>query len=353
MSLLVRIKHLDGMRGLAIMLVVMYHSFYRWHEIEPYEQIKILKDIFQYGWLGVQLFFAISGFVIFMSLHNSENISVFLTKRWLRLFPLMLICSLFIIFYQFIMGDNFFLFKNEITDIIPGIFFIDPETLNTIFNTDFNSLDGAFWSIYIEVKFYILVSVFYFIFRDKKLYSIFILYLIFFFLKVLKLFDIKFTILLDFLEYLGVSYYAWFIVGISLYQYKNLSDNRYILCSIFFGILGCLQLIGNGFLVTAIALFLLFIFVCSFFSSIVQRILNYNFLIFLGAVSYPLYLFHQKFIISFSIFFGSKNDILDGYQNFFPLIFLFLSIFIAFIFSKLESPLRKFFSSIIYKLKLV
>src|SRR3990172_280603 len=93
-----RIKYLDGFRGLAIILVILYHSFARWPEIVPYGDQFSNFFLFHSGWIGVQLFFLISGFVILMTLDKSIGFKNFITKRWLRLFPAILIATILIYF---------------------------------------------------------------------------------------------------------------------------------------------------------------------------------------------------------------------------------------------------------------
>jgi peptidoglycan/LPS O-acetylase OafA/YrhL len=93
-----RIEFIDGLRGVAIALVVLFHAYARWPEgIIPYGGRFASIPLFSYGWLGVELFFLISGFVIVMTLEKCPNLYDFLGRRWLRLFPAMLICS-FILF---------------------------------------------------------------------------------------------------------------------------------------------------------------------------------------------------------------------------------------------------------------
>ncbi|HEY5967192.1 MAG TPA: acyltransferase [Chitinophagaceae bacterium] len=82
---------LDGLRGIAIILVLLYHNFN-------------FIEYFNYGWLGVDLFFVLSGFLITNILLNSltseKYFRNFYTRRVLRIFPLYyfsLILFLFII----------------------------------------------------------------------------------------------------------------------------------------------------------------------------------------------------------------------------------------------------------------
>lgn len=70
---------LDGIRGLAILLVVVYHNFG-------------FINYFFFGWLGVDLFFVLSGFLITDILLRTRETKNFLghfyMRRMLRIFPL-------------------------------------------------------------------------------------------------------------------------------------------------------------------------------------------------------------------------------------------------------------------------
>ena len=92
-----RLAHLDGLRGLAIALVLLFHAYAGWTGQVPYGAAYADIGVFKFGWLGVELFFLISGFVIFMTLDKTASFGVFLYKRWVRLFPAMLLASALIV----------------------------------------------------------------------------------------------------------------------------------------------------------------------------------------------------------------------------------------------------------------
>jgi len=94
-----RILELDSLRGLAIIAVMLYHytsryvRLYGFHNTPPFE--------FWYGRLGVEFFFIISGFVIFMTLSKPKQVSISLCP----VFPLIssiLGFGLIYIFYSFL-----------------------------------------------------------------------------------------------------------------------------------------------------------------------------------------------------------------------------------------------------------
>ena len=69
-----RIDYIDGLRGVAILGVVLFHAYARWTEVVPYGSRYSDFVIFKNGWLGVYLFFVISGFVITMTLSRTKTL---------------------------------------------------------------------------------------------------------------------------------------------------------------------------------------------------------------------------------------------------------------------------------------
>ena len=134
-----RAKNLDGLRGLAILMVVTFHYNLNLFNIFPNPHIFHKTIAFsQFGAFGVNLFFLISGFVIFKSLEKNSNI-VFLKKRWLRLFPSMLMVSIIILIFSYDMKLSNQFVNNSLINILPGILFFDPQVLGNVFNITISS----------------------------------------------------------------------------------------------------------------------------------------------------------------------------------------------------------------------
>ena len=81
---------LDGLRGLAVLLVFLSHYGGGLHSKSP--AVRLLGFFTQAGWVGVVLFFALSGFLITGSLWDSmgqlHRLRNFYLRRILRIFPL-------------------------------------------------------------------------------------------------------------------------------------------------------------------------------------------------------------------------------------------------------------------------
>jgi peptidoglycan/LPS O-acetylase OafA/YrhL len=87
-----RIPQLDGLRGVAIALVVIYHYVNYAADSGAPQFWNVLIRPTSLGWSGVDLFFVLSGFLIggiLLDARNSSNyFRVFYTRRLCRIFPL-------------------------------------------------------------------------------------------------------------------------------------------------------------------------------------------------------------------------------------------------------------------------
>jgi peptidoglycan/LPS O-acetylase OafA/YrhL len=83
---------LDGLRGLAILLVLLFHMFARPEIQNPNWMTKTFNQVTLFGWTGVDLFFVLSGFLITRILLDAKTstnfFKVFYMRRVLRIFPL-------------------------------------------------------------------------------------------------------------------------------------------------------------------------------------------------------------------------------------------------------------------------
>lgn len=136
---------LDGIRGVAILLVVFFHNFG-------------FLNYFVFGWLGVDLFFVLSGFLITDILLSTVGKDGFLknfyVKRILRIFPLyysFLILTI-LIFPHFSVNENL-----QYYVINQWWFWLDIQNWLFVFKPLENSnFLIHFWSLAVEEQFYLI-----------------------------------------------------------------------------------------------------------------------------------------------------------------------------------------------------
>lgn len=152
-----RIGWLDSFRAFAVIGVVLLHltnpttSHYPHHDF--------FLHIFRFGYLGVQLFFIISGFVISYTLEHTPGFWSFQFNRFSRLFPAMLLCSL-LTFGLAALLDNPAQFpdSHEWHNLLPGFTFINPH-LWSLTGTSYHWINGSYWTLWVEVQLYLFASV--------------------------------------------------------------------------------------------------------------------------------------------------------------------------------------------------
>jgi peptidoglycan/LPS O-acetylase OafA/YrhL len=344
-----RINFIDGFRGLAILLVILYHSYTRWPSIVPYGNKFADFPLFRYGNLGVELFFLISGFVILMTLEKCQNFHYFIYKRWIRLFPAMLIVT--IIIY----ATATFLLERpsgnpDFKSIFPGLLFIEPYWFNSIIGYKIIELEGTFWSLYAEVKFYFIFGFLYFAFgKNKAILGLVVLYLL-----CLISFRFHLEAIYAVCYQLSFIYFGWFAIGALAYIYYSTKEIKYLLISLgLAGLAGMVEIFKHKqqdvYLAVYVILILLLFFLPICFENF-RSITNNKFLRFFGFISYPLYLIHENAMISLII----------KLHKIFPMIpslllpilpIAFLCLIAYFIEKKMEPLLRKFIEKKINSVK--
>ncbi len=149
-----RFPAIDILRGFAALSVIVYHviELYGW-ESYPKEGLAVW---FRIGWMGVDLFFVISGFVIALSAFseidkfgNSSYRRTFLIRRVRRIVPLHYLTML--VFLIFVMPA--FLFENFYVNLLSHLLFVHNFSPRL-----HGSLNGVNWSLATEMQFYLLVA---------------------------------------------------------------------------------------------------------------------------------------------------------------------------------------------------
>lgn len=146
-----RVNEIDLLRFFAALSVVFYHYAFRGHaadglSVMPYPA---LAPFAQYGFLGVHLFFMISGFVILMTASRG-GVTDFIISRAVRLYPAFWVsCTLtFLAILAFGNGR----FSASWPQYLANMTLVG-NFLNI------KPIDGVYWSLIVELRFYALVFV--------------------------------------------------------------------------------------------------------------------------------------------------------------------------------------------------
>jgi peptidoglycan/LPS O-acetylase OafA/YrhL len=157
-----RIPELDGIRGIAIGMVLMHHYFYLAVQARPATALSYALVSGRLMWSGVDLFFVLSGFLIGGILLDSRSSSnyfqVFYTRRFFRIVPIYAICvagafALTWLFRLGVAGGLSWIVKDQLP-WIPYLVF-----LQNFWMAHKNTLGlfglGVTWSLAVEEQFYL------------------------------------------------------------------------------------------------------------------------------------------------------------------------------------------------------
>ena len=245
-----------------------------------------------------------------MTLEKSNNIKQFAIKRFIRLWPTLLICCL--VTFAVLGILPFRGMPTHIKYFLPSLTITQPHMWERLFNLNsMDYIDGVEWSLVCEISFYIVASVLYFINRKCffRNWLIFVSALMGFYFsqKLLGLSRID-----NYLSpLLFPTYMAYFTAGIYLYflyAKQKLKPAYHIATMLLLDIqLVFLQQIKEDiFIICFLGLFMLFIYkpgLVGFFSGrIIAKI---------GFMSYTLYLLHNcigiVLINKFAVLFNSRS----------------------------------------------
>ncbi len=294
-----RIGYLDGLRGIAILLTAAWHflgPIYQMHL--PYGRAFEWWPGVRYGWAGVNLFFLISGYVIFITLERCTGFVDFILRRWVRLFPAMLVATAILFAARMPMGDAMPGGHAVPADLLPGLTLTNPFYYRH-FGVPAHSLDGAFWSLYVEAAFYAVIGLAFFrIGWARSVALLLALYALSLIVPhLVNRFHIRWaTVPALFFYHAGFQNFGWFASGALFLKARQESDRGLFWMAMAIGLCSAMTTVLPGGMekTSRAALFagiLLFAAVQQW--AWLQRVLGSKPLLWLGFLSYPFYLLHS------------------------------------------------------------
>ena len=309
----IRYYEIDALRFLAAISVVIFHLTFRGYAADNLSPVAYpsIAEFTKYGYLGVELFFMISGYVIFISAYG-KTVKKFFVSRISRLYPAYwAACTITFLIVRLLgpkVGEAGW---SSYLDTSFTQYLYNLTMLQSFFGV--RDLDGVYWTLSYEIVFYFLIS----LLIGYNLFSYIIPILTSWLLYAAAVGPIiggnAFAMLLF------PRFSPFFIAGIVFYL---IQINYTALWKLYTLLFCCLILslrsmqvsqveISAGFheefslsvLLTIVTLFYII------FWLIIKRIINLNRwhqLAWLGALTYPLYLVHHSIGYTILKLFGNR-----------------------------------------------
>lgn len=271
-----RLLELDALRGIAALAVVCFHYFYRYNDIYGHENLFV--DWSLMGKFGVELFFMVSGFVIFWTLNRVDKPLDFIVSRFSRLYPAYwaaLIITFLIVSFYGLPGREV-----SLRDALMNILMFQ-EYLKI------PHVDRVYWTLTVELTFYFWMFVFYLrscLDKAEIILSFIIGFSIFHSIGAIDIPTPLYEIFI-------MKYLPFFTAGICFYKITNqdidLKRNIFILS---FSLLSTIAIYSFKHFIV----FTIFYIVFYLALSGRMKFLQFKPFVFMGGISYSLYLIHQN-----------------------------------------------------------
>jgi len=163
----------DGLRGLAILLVLCYHTWlFSWYtpDVRVFGRAVPLDVLARTGYLGVDLFFAISGFVLFFPHAErvffggpAQSLGDFAYRRFIKIVPSYLVALLATI------PAVLALPRAATATALAGTLVQHLAFVQNFFDDGFGAANSVFWSLAVEAQFYLVFPLLALAFRRAPL----------------------------------------------------------------------------------------------------------------------------------------------------------------------------------------
>jgi len=311
---------IDGLRGIAISLVLIFH---------------IWPEYFSFGYVGVDIFFVLSGYLITQIIYtklelNTFSLKEFYRNRIRRIFP-----ALIVVLSITLLIGYLFMFPSELGQLGKHIkssafFYENFRLIGEVGYWDESSVLKPllhFWSLAIEEQFYIFWPIVLIILYKLRFNIVVTLSILF-----LLLFSLPFVSELD--KFYHALSRAWELalgglVFVVSYKYKNIFgilNNYKVWIYIAFFIAIAFSYNNTSFSTYKTFLIALSsaVLILSLSHEKTKTIFSNNILVFIGLISFPLYLWHYVFI-SYTHIFGIELNMIVG------LSLIFISILFSYV----------------------
>ncbi len=173
----------------------------------------LISEFVKYGYLGVQLFFMISGFVIFMTVDKKNSPISFFVARAIRLYPAYILSMLTTCIALYFISDGPVFTLRDIA----ANFTMFADTLG------FRPINSAYWSLGVEIIFYFIIFSSLFFYKEtRKIMNIMLIWLLIAIFNIFKPVGILEQALI-------LKYCPFFVCGASFYLYMKHNSSLYII----------------------------------------------------------------------------------------------------------------------------
>lgn len=296
-------SELDLARIFGALSVVLFHYTFRGYAANDLSilHFPVLGSIFKYGYLGIYLFFIMSGYTVVMSMGNKGGVK-FIFSRMLRLYPSFWIAVCLTSAVTILLGGD--RFSVELDQVLVNL-----TMLNGFIGV--KPVDGVYWFLLVMLKFYFLIALL-IIFRLKRFYKYVagIWLLLSIATTVWQIPKIGFFLIPEYSPFLaaGMIFYAAREEGWGAFK------AAIVLASLFFSIYligldlpGFEKKYSSDISLAVVISSVIGIYLFMLFVSVNKRVINLPkvFIIF-GACTYPLYLIHQNIGYMLFNYFGAE-----------------------------------------------